>query len=188
MNIYTLLIGIFWLIFLIVWIIAGFTAKKAIRGANRGVILRIILVLAVIYFYRPTAGGYFSGAKFTTYATHPVLSTIAVVLTGLGIGFAIWARWHIGRNWGMPMSQKHDPALVTTGPYNHVRHPIYSGVLLAFFGSAFLGDPWLIGLFVLFAIYFIYSATQEEKMLVKQFPDTYPAYKVRTKMLVPWVF
>jgi protein-S-isoprenylcysteine O-methyltransferase Ste14 len=45
----------------------------------------------------------------------------------LGLGFAIWARVHIGRNWGTPMTQKDEPELVTSGPYHLVRHPIYSG-------------------------------------------------------------
>ena len=53
-----------------------------------------------------------------------------------GIGLAIWARIHLGRNWGMPTSQKADPELVTTGPYRFVRHPIYTGLLVALLGTA----------------------------------------------------
>ena len=49
----------------------------------------------------------------------------------MGLGFAIWARVHIGRNWGTPMTQRDDPELVTSGPYRFVRHPIYSGILVA---------------------------------------------------------
>ena len=53
------------------------------------------------------------------------------MLVALGLGLAIWARAHIGRNWGLPMSRKAYPELVTSGPYAVIRHPIYVGILLA---------------------------------------------------------
>src|ERR1700722_20854588 len=59
-----------------------------------------------------------------------------------GLGFAIWARVHIGRNWGTPMTQKEEPELVTAGPYHLVRHPIYSGILVAGVGTA-VALSWL---------------------------------------------
>ena len=54
----------------------------------------------------------------------------------LGLALAVWARVYLGRNWGMPMSRRADPELVTTGPYRRVRHPIYSGLILAMAGTA----------------------------------------------------
>jgi len=106
----------------------------------------------------------------------------------LGLSFAIWARVHIGRNWGTPMSQKDDPELVTSGPYHSVRHPIYSGILMAGVGTAVaLSWFWLIAV-VLAGAYFLYSATVEERNLAKQFPEAYPTYRRSTKMLVPFVF
>lgn len=59
---------------------------------------------------------------------------VALVLCGLGT--AVWARISLGRNWGMPMSEKEEPELVTSGPYGVVRHPIYSGIVLATVGTA----------------------------------------------------
>src|SRR5487761_1151273 len=113
---------------------------------------------------------------------------IGLVLFALGLGFAIWGRLNIGRNWGTPMSRKDEPELVTSGPYRLVRHPIYSGILLAGLGTAVsLSWLWLIAL-ALVGISFVYSATVEERYLTEQFPDTYPTYKRSTKMLVPLVF
>jgi protein-S-isoprenylcysteine O-methyltransferase Ste14 len=86
------------------------------------------------------------------------------------------------------MSQKDVPELVTSGPYHLVRHPIYSGILLASVGTAVaLSWFWLIAV-VLAAVYFVYSATVEERNMAKQFPEAYPAYRQSTKMLVPFVF
>jgi protein-S-isoprenylcysteine O-methyltransferase Ste14 len=119
--------------------------------------------------------------------SEPWRDAIGLALFAAGLGFAIWARVHIGRNWGHPMSQKEDPELVTSGPYRYVRHPIYSGIILAGVGTA-VGLGWPVLLAVgLAAIYFSYSATVEERFMTEQFPETYPAYRSTTKMLVPFV-
>jgi protein-S-isoprenylcysteine O-methyltransferase Ste14 len=110
------------------------------------------------------------------------------VLFGLGLGFAVWARIHIGRNWGVPMTQKDEPELVTSGPYHLVRHPIYSGILVAGLGTTLALSWWWLAAVVLAGIYFIYGATVEERYLTGQFPDSYPAYRRSTKMLVPFIF
>ncbi len=120
-------------------------------------------------------------------AGEPWRAAVGLVLFGLGLGFAIWARVHLGRNWGTPMTRKVDPELVTSGPYRLVRHPIYSGILVAGIGTAVaLGWPWLTAV-VLAGVYFLYSATVEERYLAEQFPDEYPAYRRSTRMLLPFV-
>ena len=120
--------------------------------------------------------------------TAPWRSALGLGLFALGLAFAVWARLHLGRNWGTPMTQKDEPELVTSGPYHLVRHPIYSGILVAGVGtSVALSWLWLIAV-GLAGIYFLYSATVEERYLTEQFPDTYSAYKHSTKMLVPYIF
>jgi protein-S-isoprenylcysteine O-methyltransferase Ste14 len=86
------------------------------------------------------------------------------------------------------MTQKDDPELVTSGPYHLVRHPIYSGILVAATGTAMaLSWSWLVAV-GLAAVYFVYSASVEERYMTEQFPDAYPAYKHSTKRLVPFIF
>ena len=77
---------------------------------------------------------------------------------------------------------------MTSGPYRLVRHPIYSGILLAVLGSA-IALSWLfLVALVLVGVYFTYSTIIEERYLTEQFPDTYPVYRRSTKMLVPSIF
>jgi len=78
--------------------------------------------------------------------------------------------------------------LVTTGPYRHIRHPIYAGILLGLIGSAIAISVYWFVVVVLLGGYFVFSATVEERNMERLFPGTYSAYKSSTKMLIPFVF
>ncbi len=171
-----------WGAFLIYWLVAAFSAKKGRTAWARELRIRVVIVALALLLVRWGA--------FRGHHVHPELwrSAVGLVPFAAGLAFAVWARVHIGRNWGTPMSQKHDPELVTSGPYRWVRHPIYTGILTAGVGSAVALDwTWLV-VVVLAGIYFGYSAVVEERNLTAQFPDTYPAYQRSTRMLVPFVF
>ena len=173
-----------WLAFWGYWILAAAGAKRQEPRAGNaaGIGIRLGIVLLVFLLVRTRALGADAGI-----IQNPAVQGLGIVLFVAGLGLAIWARLYIGRNWGMPMSVKADPELVTTGPYRYVRHPIYSGVILAMVGTALaVGLDWLV-VALLMGVYFIYSATVEEKNLMRLFPSTYPAYKRSTKMLVPFL-
>jgi len=177
-----LVFAVGWAAFWVYWLIAAFSAKRGRIQWSRELRIRVVIVAVAIVLVRL---GAFRSHRANT---DPWLAAIGLVLFGLGLGLAIWARVHLGRNWGTPMTQKAEPELVTSGPYRLVRHPIYSGIIVAGIGTAAaLSWLWLLA-FALAGIYFIYSATVEERYLTEQFPDSYPSYKRSTKMLVPFVF
>jgi protein-S-isoprenylcysteine O-methyltransferase Ste14 len=177
-----LVFGVGWAAFWLYWIVAAFSAKRGRVAWSRELRIRAVIVVLVILLVRV---GAFRGHGHNT---NPWLAGIGLVLFVLGLAFAIWARIHIGRNWGTPMTQKDDPELVTSGPYRLVRHPIYSGILAAGVGTALaVSWIWLIAV-ILAGVYFVYSALVEEQNLTEQFPVDYPSYKRTTKMLVPYVF
>ena len=166
--------GGFWLYSLV----AAFSMKRGRVPWSRELGIRAVIVVVVILLVR------FGAFQHHASNTNLWLAGVGLVLFALGLGFAIWARLHIGRNWGTPMTQKDEPELVTSGPYHLVRHPIYSGILVAGVGTAVaLSWLWLIAV-ALAGVYFVYSAKIEEHYLTEQFPDTYPVYRRSTKMLV----
>ena len=170
--------GAFWAY----WLVAAFSMKRG-RPSWAGQ-LRIRLPIIILVILLTHVGAFHD----RTLNSNPVGAGVGLVLFAMGLAFAIWARLHIGRNWGTPMSKKEDPELVTSGPYHLVRHPIYSGILVAGIGTAVALDwSWLIAV-ALAAAYFVYSATVEERNLTATFPDTYPSYRRSTKMLVPYIF
>jgi protein-S-isoprenylcysteine O-methyltransferase Ste14 len=170
-----------WAAFWLYWLVAAFSMKRGRVLWSRELRIRAVLAVVVILLIR------FGAFRGHGLHTDPWRAGIGLVLFAVGLGFAIWARRHIGRNWGTPMTQKSEPELVTSGPYHLVRHPIYSGILAAGIGTAAaLSWQWLIAV-ALAGVYFLYSATVEERYMTDRFPDDYPVYKRSTKMLVPFI-
>jgi protein-S-isoprenylcysteine O-methyltransferase Ste14 len=181
MSAVELVFAVGWATFWLYWIMAAFSVKRGRVSWSRELRIRAVIFVVVVLLVRL---GVFRGHGVNT---APWRAALGLVLFALGLGFAVWARVHIGRNWGTPMTQKDEPELVTSGPYHLVRHPIYSGILVAGVGTA-VALNWLwLSVVVLAGVYFLYSARVEERYLSEQFPDTYPVYKRSTKMLVPFI-
>jgi protein-S-isoprenylcysteine O-methyltransferase Ste14 len=172
-------IGIVWVVFWAYWLLSAVGAKHGspslrTRPPELGIAIVGVLLIRLI------------GAD--SLAVHsPALEAVGVILLLSGLALAVWARIYLGRNWGMPMTQKDEPELVTSGPYDLVRHPIYSGILLALLGTSLATNLYLLIAVLVIGFYFIYSAKVEEKNMTTRFPNTYPGYRMRTKMLIPFV-
>lgn len=189
MTIFQWIIVALWLVFSIFWGVSALSAKRSLGvtawwGHS---LLRIAIVVLVVAALRVAGAGPALRAMQAYQAHTQWLGGIGAALVLLGVGLAIFARISLGRNWGMPMSRKAEPELVTGGPYALVRHPIYTGITFAMLGSA-IGQSiiWALPL-ILFVPYFLYSARREEELMCEQFPEQYPDYMRRTKMIVPFV-
>jgi protein-S-isoprenylcysteine O-methyltransferase Ste14 len=178
----TFIFGV-WVLFWIYWLISAANVKESSKRGNRLRRIRPIGLLVIV-----VAGVAIRNVNGSGLAVHsPALEAIGTILFLSGLAFAVWARVHLGRNWGMPMSERAEPELVTSGPYRFVRHPIYSGILLGLLGTALaINGYYLIPLGILTA-YFTYSATVEERLMTASFPEAYQKYKAHTKMLIPFV-
>ena len=175
-----IVIGVGWLVFWVYWLAAAMSAKQGTGGLRR-LPMSVRIILLVVVVARLAAGNSLHTRSDLA------LAVVGTVVFAGGLLLAVWARIHLGRNWGMPMSQKDEPELVTDGPYRFVRHPIYTGILLGLVGTALSTTLYLLIACLLAGAYFIYSARVEEQNLIRTFPRQYPNYRARTKMLIPFV-
>ena len=181
MDAVDIVIGIGWVGFWLYWIAVSLGVKAGRSRWTRFAGVRVAAILIILFLLRLRV------LKEHTVTHDPWLQAVGLAIFLLGLALAIWARVYLGRNWGMPMSEKVDPELVTTGPYHTIRHPIYSGIILAMIGTTIaVSLYWLVAV-VLVGAYFIYSAFTEERYMAERFPDTYPKYQQSTKMLIPFV-
>lgn len=178
-----------WAAFVTTWAVMSFNTKRDVDGRRRWALWWVRLALIVIAFmiWRaalvPRAGHVRTGAIGSDLVT-------AIVSAGLcasGILLAIWARLHLGRNWSPAPAVKHDHELVTSGPYSRIRHPIYTGMLMAMLGSALLMPVWFI-ILLAFGAMFVRRVRTEERLMESQFPGRYPEYERRTWALLPFVW
>jgi len=182
-----------WMAFLLVWGISAFFVKQDVRGGGwqRFWVLRVAAV-AIIIFAAVRLGR--STGYPAVFFSHPlfaptlILGWTGALLTAIGISFAIWARVNLGRNWSSRPAMKEQHELVTTGPYTYVRHPIYSGILLAALGTALMTSIFGIGMLIFISIFFALRMNKEEKIMLELFPEQYPEYQKQTKRLVPFVW
>jgi len=116
------------------------------------------------------------------------LTVVALGLTVAGVAFAIWARVTLGANWSGRAVVKGQHQLIQSGPYRWVRHPIYTGLLVAFLGTALLrcAPRTLLGV-ATFAFIFSWKMVLEERLLAAEYGERYQDYRRRVKALIPFV-
>ncbi len=115
-------------------------------------------------------------------------AVMGVVICAYGLFLTIWARRTLAGNWSSDVTFKLGHELVKTGPYRFVRHPIYTGLLVMCLGTAI--EVGLLRCFVAIVVVgigFWIKLAQEERLLLRHFPDEYPAYQKGVKALVPFV-
>jgi protein-S-isoprenylcysteine O-methyltransferase Ste14 len=176
-----LVIVIGWLAFWAYWLVEARHAKAARNQWSRFVGIRVAVIVLIVFLVR------FAGFGPHRATENAALAGVGLAVWAAGLGLAVWARLYIGRNWGMPMTRKENPDLVTTGPYHAIRHPIYTGIIGGMVGTALATTLYGLIAAAVLAAFFIYSALNEERYMTELFPDTYPEYKRHSKMLIPFL-
>ena len=179
-----------WLIFALYWLwgwrrVKGAQRKEAILPRLVKYWLPLVIAIALI------GPGDWFGSSWLHARMYPASAAIAVLgslLTLFGVAFACWARYVLGRNWSSVVQVKQDHELIQSGPYRWVRHPIYTGLLLAFLGTAMAIGEWR-GLIcvVIVAVSFWFKLKLEERWMRENFGAAYESYMLRTKALIPGV-
>jgi protein-S-isoprenylcysteine O-methyltransferase Ste14 len=144
------------------------------------------LLIAAYLLAAPSVPLPLLGERFVPLALWP--PTLGAALMALGVAFCVWARFTIADNWSGEVELKREHELVVDGPYRWVRHPIYTGLLLMFIGTALAVGEWRGVLAVMLAgTAFWRKLGLEETLMRRQFGGAYDRYAKRVPALVPFV-
>jgi protein-S-isoprenylcysteine O-methyltransferase Ste14 len=176
-----------WWIFFVVWLIAAFRAKRTAerQSLESALAHRIPVGVGWWLLLVPKWAGFLAYQVVPRTALSQILGAVLCVL---GLTFTLWARQTLAGNWSSNVTFKQDHELIRTGPYRVVRHPIYTGLLAMCLGTAIqIGQ--LRGAFSLLLVAFGFwiKLSQEERLLLRHFPDAYPAYQREVPALVPFI-
>ena len=172
----------------IVWLAAALATKRSVRkqsGSSRTVHVIMMVLGFGLIFGDPLAVGPLAWRLLPAW---PPIAWTGLALTVIGCAFAIWARLLLGRNWSGTVTVKEDHQLMRTGPYAIVRHPIYSGGLLALFGTALvLGELRGFAGLALTFVGWSMKLRIEEAFMLEQFGAEYARYQREVGALIPFV-
>jgi len=177
-----------WTAWLVIWTVAARGAARPEWRESRLQRLSHGLPLAAAFILLSADPARFGRLSARWLPESAVVAWIGVLVTAAGLGFAVWARAVLGRNWSAEVQLKEGHRLIRVGPYALARHPIYTGMLGGFLGAAVaLGEiRGLLALAVAFAA-FLFKSRREEAALATRFDAEYARYRREVKALIPYV-
>lgn len=187
-NLAIRLISLCWIVFTVYWAASWTNTRRAAKHAPLGQegfyrVLTFIgwVLIALPFRHFPAIG------RVVLPASH-IFHAAGVLICAFGVGFAIWARRTLGASWNSKPIVQEGHQLVRSGPYALARHPIYTGMLMAFLGSAMVrGSIAAIVGFAVLIFAFWYKLSIEERFMTETFGDEYAQYKREVKALIPGI-
>jgi protein-S-isoprenylcysteine O-methyltransferase Ste14 len=181
-------IRVCWMIFIVVWLLGAVSTKRTIYRESRAERARYWLVLVIGYFLVIKSSVLPPPFQWLVIPHTTLTAWVGALLCVTGLVFAIWARVILGRNWSGVVTLKEGHELIKAGPYRVVRHPIYTGILGMFAGTAttmgYFGG--LLGVLLVFVSFWL-KLKREEDLMLKHFPDEYAVYQRRVKRIIPFL-
>jgi protein-S-isoprenylcysteine O-methyltransferase Ste14 len=183
-------VSTFWLAFTILWVVAAFTSKRSVQvqsGGSRFLQAGLVLIgVALIFNFDNWLVSGWIAARVVPESTPVVFG--GAVLTAAGMFFSVWARLTLGRNWSGLVTIKQDHELIQRGPYQLVRHPIYTGMLVGMLGTAFIYGiaRCFVGVLAV-GLAFWLKMQIEERFMLQQFGAQYADYRQHVRALIPFV-
>ena len=175
-----------WLILLLYWLLASLRVNKIERHEPSGEKFLRIAATFVAWFLLYSDDPRFGVLNRRFLPWHYWIFGLGAALTWAGVAFAIWARYHIGRYWSASVALKAGHELIRTGPYSRIRHPIYTGILMAVGGTALaVGRYRGILAFAIILIGFIWKSKREEALLAGQFGAVFEEHRHHTGFFLP---
>jgi protein-S-isoprenylcysteine O-methyltransferase Ste14 len=178
--------GYLWSAFFVIWLLWAFTTKRTQTRESISSRIPYLIFTFTAFFIMFSRDVAYDWLRLRILPPNPGIENLGIALTAAGLLFAIWARFHLGRNWSGQVTVKVGHQLIRSGPYRWVRHPIYSGMILAMLGTA-VNKGQLRGLFavVLLWIGFSMKSRIEERFMADTFGQEYEQYSRSTGAIVP---
>jgi protein-S-isoprenylcysteine O-methyltransferase Ste14 len=176
----------FWTLLMAVWLVMWFGAKRAKKretfGERAGYLMLVLLGSWLLFWTGPRS----EWLHTTVLPSDPTAWASGLAITALGVAIAIWARISLGANWSGTVTVKTDHELVQKGPYRWIRHPIYTGILVAMVGTAMIRGQvaGFVGMGMVLAGFYI-KARREERFLSREFGASFEEHTKRTGMFLP---
>jgi protein-S-isoprenylcysteine O-methyltransferase Ste14 len=175
-----------WIVFCIYWLWAARNQKRV--QSRESALARLLHVAYMVcgFVLLSSQDPRFGALNRRFLPDQEWIAMTGALLTVAGIGFAIWARYHIGRNWSGEVTIRQEHELIRTGPYSHIRHPIYTGLIVAVAGTAIvIGEYRALLALALILIGFTVKAKREESMLEPQFGPSFAEHRRHTGFFLP---
>jgi protein-S-isoprenylcysteine O-methyltransferase Ste14 len=175
-----------WVLLWIYWLVSLANRKSVKKRETDSERMGQIIPMIVCYIllFEPFMGFGWLGLRFVRKRSD--VEFAGLLITALGIAFAIWARAHLGANWSAAVSIRADHELVRTGPYRRTRHPIYTGMIFGAIGTALvIGQMRGLLAVAIFIVAFYRKASKEERWLAQEFGEKFEAHTKHTGMFLP---
>jgi protein-S-isoprenylcysteine O-methyltransferase Ste14 len=187
-DIFILIAALIWVFFWVYWFISALMNRSPLkRWQSRWSLIPVVLVCGFWILYSAASQPDFLIQKVIPDSL--VIGLSGTIITLLGVGFAVWARIHLGKYWSSMPAIKVNHKLIRTGPYSLVRHPIYTGILCGIGGTAIIiGEPVGLIAFFLILVIFLWKIRIEENYLQEELGDDYVRYKKEVPALIPLLF
>jgi protein-S-isoprenylcysteine O-methyltransferase Ste14 len=181
------IIAVCWSIFVIVWLVNAARTKRTVEKQSVASALAHRIPVGFAWFLI-VVPKWHSPLNLQIIPRTEVLQMTGAMICVCGLAFTLWARKTLAGNWSSDVTFKQNHELIRSGPYRIVRHPIYTGLLAMWLGTViYIGQVRGIASLLLVTIGFWIKLSQEERLLLRHFPDAYPAYQREVKTLVPFL-
>jgi protein-S-isoprenylcysteine O-methyltransferase Ste14 len=177
-----------WIILLLYWTICAFFQKETkekptLKSRMFYSLVLLVSYLLLLFSYK------FSFLNYILIRTSLAINVVSIFLALGGLIICLYSRKVLGSNWSREVLLKKNHELITVGPYRYIRHPIYSGLLMLFLGTALaIGNLGSIIGFILLFFNFKQKYLDEEALMIRHFKKRYLRYMKKTRALIPFVY
>ncbi len=186
--IYKLFFPVVWGSFVAYWCIAALWVRKIRISEPRLMRVAYLALAAVAWGMLRARDSWLRRLDARLWPMNGTPFFVGAAFLLIGLGFAVWARVHLGQFWSASVAVKEDHQLIRSGPYALVRHPIYTGILTGVLGTAIaVGQTGGLVALAVLGCGFLWKSRREERLMIQTFGDRYVRYIQEVPALVPFL-